>query len=88
MPTTIKLSHLDKVLFPNAGISKGDLIEHYRAVAGRMLPYLHDRPLAVERYPDGIGAESFFQQAAPSHTPSWIKQATVPKDDGEISHLL
>lgn len=88
MPTTIKLSHLDKELFPKAGVSKGDLIGHYRAVAGRMLPHLKDRPLAVERFPDGIAAESFFQQVAPSHTPSWIKQATVPEGDGEINHLL
>jgi bifunctional non-homologous end joining protein LigD len=88
MPTTIKLSHLDKELFPETGVTKGDLIEHYRAVADRMLPHLHDRPLAMSRYPDGIDAESFFQQAAPPHTPSWIRQATVPKGNGEISHLL
>ena len=86
--TEIKLSHLDKVLFPQDGVTKGDLIEHYRAVAGRMLPLLHDRPLALARYPDGMEGPSFFQQAAPAHTPSWIKTATVPKEDGEISHLL
>lgn len=88
MPATLKLSHLDKVLFPDQGITKGDLIGHYRSVAGRMLPAVRDRPLAVVRYPDGLGGPSFFQQAAPPHTPSWIKQATVPKDGGEIRHLL
>jgi len=86
--TRVALSHLDKVLFPEDGITKGDLIEHYRAVAGRMLPHLRDRPLAVARYPDGIEAPSFFQQAAPAHTPSWIGQVTVPKEEGRIAHLL
>ena len=63
MPTTVTLSHLDEELFPKTGITKGDLIEHYRAVAERMLPHLQDRPLAVQRYPDGIDGESFFEQA-------------------------
>lgn len=88
MPTGIKLSHLDKIFFPEAGITKGDLVEHYRAVAGRMLPHLAERPLAVARYPDGIEGSSFFQQAAPAHTPSWVATATVPKEDGEITHLV
>jgi bifunctional non-homologous end joining protein LigD len=88
VPATVKLSHLDKVLFPRTGITKGDLVGHYRAVAGRMLPQLHDRPLALARYPDGIDGESFFQQAAPPHTPSWVRQTTVPKGDGEISHVV
>jgi bifunctional non-homologous end joining protein LigD len=88
MPSAIKLSHLDKVLFPEPGITKGDLIEHYRSVASRMLPHVHDRPMAVVRYPDGIDAASFFQQNAPAHTPSWIKRVTVPKEGGEITHLV
>lgn len=86
--TEVKLSHLDKVFFPDAQITKGELVEHYRAVAGRMLPYLRDRPLAVARYPDGIDAFSFFQQAAPKHTPSWVKTVTVPKEKGEITHVV
>lgn len=88
MPTAVKLSHLDKVLFPEAGITKGELIEHYRRVAERMLPQVKDRPMAVARYPDGLDAASFFQQAAPAHTPSWVKRVTVPKEDGEITHLV
>ena len=91
MPATVeqvKLSHLDKVLFPEPGITKGELIDYYRSVAGRMLPQLHDRPLALARYPNGIEAGSFFQQSAPPHTPSWVKRVTVPKEDGEITHVL
>jgi len=86
--TKVELTHPDKVLFPEDGITKGELVEYYRAVADRMLPHLHDRPLAFARYPNGIDAASFFQQAAPAHAPSWIKQVTVPKEDGEITHLL
>jgi bifunctional non-homologous end joining protein LigD len=91
MPTqtrAVTLSHPDKVLFPDDGITKRDLARHYRAVAGRMLPALRDRPLAVARYPEGIGRGSFFQQAAPAHAPSWIGRATVAKEGGEITHLL
>jgi len=88
--SAIKFSHLDKVLFPEDAITKGELIDYYRAVAERMLPHLRDRPLAVERYPNGIDKPSFFQQAAPDHLPSWIKQITVPKENGagEIAHIL
>jgi bifunctional non-homologous end joining protein LigD len=88
MPTTIQLSHLDKILFPEPGITKGDLIEHYRSAASRLLPHVHDRPMAFARYPDGIEAASFFQQAAPAHTPSWVERVTVPKEGGEITHLV
>ena len=88
MPTAVKLSHLDKVLFPETGITKGELVEHYRSVAARMVPLVKDRPMAVVRYPNGVDAASFFQQAAPAYTPSWIKRVTVHKEGGEITHLL
>jgi bifunctional non-homologous end joining protein LigD len=84
----VKLSHLDKVMFPEEGLTKGDLIEHYRAVADRMLPQLRDRPLAAARYPDGLEGGSFFQQNAPAHTPSWVRTVTVRKEEGEISHIV
>jgi hypothetical protein len=64
MPTTLRLTHLDKMLFPECGVSEGDLIEHYRSVAAWMLPHVHDRPMAMTRYPDGIDKPSFMQQAA------------------------
>lgn len=88
MSATIKLSHLDKVLFPEERLTKGDLVEHYRAVAARMLPQLSGRPLAMARYPGGVEKASFFQQSAPAHTPAWVKRVTVPKEGGEITHLL
>ena len=90
MATTLKLSHLDKCLFPECEVTKGDLVEHYRRVAPRALPYLRDRPAAVVRYPDGIDGVSLFQQAVPADAPSWIGRVTVPEAGQEalITHLL
>jgi bifunctional non-homologous end joining protein LigD len=69
----LKLSNLDKVFFPNEGITKGDLIEYYRAVAPVLVPHLKDRPFTMVRWPDGIEAGRFFQKDAPSHMPEWIE---------------
>jgi bifunctional non-homologous end joining protein LigD len=68
----LKLSNLDKVFFPVEGITKGDLIEYYRAVAPVLVPHLKDRPFTMIRYPDGIEGGHFFQKDAPSHMPDWI----------------
>jgi len=68
----LKLSNLDKVFFPVEGITKGDLIEYYRAVAPVLVPHLKDRPFTMIRYPDGIEGKHFFQKDAPSHMPEWI----------------
>jgi bifunctional non-homologous end joining protein LigD len=87
---TVQLSRLDKVLFPDDGITKGELVDYQLAVADAMLPQLRDRPLAFARYPDGIGGESLFQQSAPRSFPDWVKRVTVSKQDGRgsISHAL
>ena len=68
----LKLSNLDKVFFPVEGITKGDLLEYYRAVAPALIPHLRDRPFTMVRWPDGIEAGRFFQKDAPSHMPEWI----------------
>jgi len=68
----LKLSNLDKVFFPVEGITKGDLLEYYRAVAPTLVPHLRDRPFTMVRWPDGIEAGRFFQKDAPSHMPEWI----------------
>src|SRR5436190_3172172 len=68
----LKLSNLDKVFFPVEGITKGDLLEYYRAVAPVLLPHLRDRPFTMVRWPDGIEAGRFFQKDAPTHMPEWI----------------
>ena len=68
----VKLSNLGKVFWPDEGITKGDLLEYYRAVAPVLLPHLRDRPFTMRRYPDGAFGKAFFQKDAPSHMPSWI----------------
>jgi bifunctional non-homologous end joining protein LigD len=68
----LKLSNLDKVFFPVEGITKGDLLEYYRAVAPLLLPHLKDRPFTMVRWPDGIERGRFFQKDAPTHMPEWI----------------
>jgi bifunctional non-homologous end joining protein LigD len=68
----IKFSNLDKVFFAKENITKGDLIEYYRAVAHVLLPHLRERPFTMRRYPDGAEGKAFFQKDAPSHMPDWI----------------
>jgi len=68
----VKLSNLDKVFWPDEGITKGDLIEYYRAVAPVLVPHLRNRPFTMRRYPDGAFGKAFFQKDAPSHMPDWI----------------
>ncbi|HEX5557333.1 MAG TPA: DNA ligase D [Gaiellales bacterium] len=74
----LELSNLDKVFWPGEGITKGDLIEYYRAVAEVAVPHLESRPFTMKRYPDGIAAKPFFQKNAPSHMPEWIPTAEFP----------
>jgi bifunctional non-homologous end joining protein LigD len=68
----LKLSNLDKVFYPDDGITKGDLLEYYRAVAPVLIPHLKDRPFTMKRYPNGITGDYFFQKDAPKHMPDWI----------------
>ncbi|HEV7133163.1 MAG TPA: DNA ligase D [Gaiellaceae bacterium] len=73
----VKLSNLDKVFFPAEGITKGDLLDYYRAVAPVLLPHLRDRPFTMRRYPDGAFGKAFFQKDAPKHMPDWIPRFRV-----------
>jgi bifunctional non-homologous end joining protein LigD len=70
----LKLSNLDKPFWPEEGITKGDLLAYYRAVAPAVLPHLKDRPFTMKRYPDGWQGSHFFQKDAPKHMPEWIKR--------------
>jgi bifunctional non-homologous end joining protein LigD len=84
----VEVTRTAKVLFPADGITKGDLIGYYRRIAPWMIPHLQDRPLAMERYPDGIDQPSFFHKAVPSYFPDWIKKVTVKKAGGTITHVV
>ncbi len=85
---TIEISNPDKVLYPRDGITKADVVEHYRRVATLMLPHLRGRPTALERYPDGIGSERIFQKNVPRHFPSWIARVTVRKEGGSLRQVV
>ena len=68
----LKLSNLDKVFFPESGLTKGDLLAYYRDVAPALVPHLKNRPFTMKRYPDGRDGKFFFQKDAPKHMPEWI----------------
>lgn len=88
-PHTVETSSEDKVLFPDAGLTKGDLIDYYRRVADRMLPYLEGRPATMKRYPDGIDADGFYQQKASDYFPDFVERVEVPKEDGgTVTHAV
>jgi bifunctional non-homologous end joining protein LigD len=78
-----QITRPEKILWPQDGYTKGDLIDYYRAIADWILPYLEDRPLVLDRYPDGIEGDSFFQKHAPHFTPEWIRTVTVHSGSGK-----
>lgn len=84
----IEISRPEKVLFPDDGITKGELIEYYARIAPWMLPHLHDRPLTLERYPNGINAKRFFQKEVSSYFPDWIQRVTMEKVGGRVTHVV
>jgi bifunctional non-homologous end joining protein LigD len=74
----LRLSNLDKLFWPDEGITKGDLLDYYRQVAPALVPHLRGRPFTMRRYPDGAFGKAFFQKDAPSHMPSWIRTFHAP----------
>jgi len=82
-PLKVAISRPEKVFWPEEGITKGDLIGYYRAVAPSLLPYLKDRPLVLDRYPDGYQGKSFFQKNAPAFAPEWVRTEPVFSGDEE-----
>jgi bifunctional non-homologous end joining protein LigD len=74
----LRLSNLDKVFWPDEGITKGDLLDYYRQVAPALVPHLRGRPFTMRRYPDGAFGKAFFQKDAPSHMPDWIRTFHAP----------
>lgn len=73
----VKFTNREKIYFPDLGYTKGDLIDYYAAVAETILPYLHDRPLHMFRFPDGVEGKSFYNHNAPDHTPDWVRTETI-----------
>jgi bifunctional non-homologous end joining protein LigD len=77
----LRLSNLDKVYWPDDGITKGDLLAYYWNVADLLLPHLQDRPLTMKRMPDGLAGEPFYEKQVPAHAPDWLPTAVVPTEE-------
>jgi bifunctional non-homologous end joining protein LigD len=78
----LTISNLDKVLFPETGFTKGQLIDYYGRVGPVILPHIADRPLTMKRYPDGVDQPFFYAKHVPRHAPSWVRTIDVPAADG------
>ena len=84
----LTITHADRTVFPDPNITKLDLARHYERVAPVMLPYVKDRPLALQAYPQGIEGKGFFLKSVPDYFPAWVKRVTLPKKGGTITHAL
>ncbi len=86
--TEIAISHPEKVMFPESGITKGDLASYYRLVAPVMLPHMAGRPVTMERFHRGIGEKGFFQKNLGPAAPAWLERVAVPKSDGVVNYAV
>ncbi|MFG2711754.1 non-homologous end-joining DNA ligase [Streptomyces goshikiensis] len=77
----ISLSNLDKVLYPETGFTKGEVLHYYATVAGSLLAHIHNRPVSFLRYPDGPDGQLFFTKNPPPGTPAWVPTTPVPRSD-------
>jgi bifunctional non-homologous end joining protein LigD len=82
------ITHPEKVLFPDDGITKGELAGYYEAIAPVMVPHIHARPVTMERYPAGIDRKGFWQKDVSKGFPEWLERIEVPKKDGTVHHPL
>lgn len=84
----IGVSRPEKLLFPEDGITKYELVKYYARIADVALPLWRDRPLSMQRYPDGIESDGFFQKDIPDYFPDWVERVTLPKGDGRLDYIL
>ena len=82
------ITHPEKVMFPDDGITKGDVAAYYELVAPAMLPHLTGRPVTLERFHGGIGAKGFFQKNVEKGAPEWLERVPVPKKDGVVNYAV
>ena len=78
----MNVSNLEKVLYPKAGFTKGQIIDYYIKVSPALLPHLKNRPITLKRYPEGVDGFFFYERRCPAHRPDWIKTAKAPKTEG------
>src|SRR6476469_3852517 len=86
---TLKLSNLDKVLYPETGFTKGEVIDYYARIAPVLLTHIGDRAMTLRRFPNGVEGQSFVEKRCPSHRPDWIGTALGPGDrSGDIGYCV
>ncbi len=84
----VTVTNGDRVVFPDAGITKGEVVEHYLRVAPLMLPHMRGRPVSMQRVQGTIEDSVFFQKNIGSHFPEWVRRVTVPKSGGTVTHVI
>jgi len=84
----LRLTNLDKVLYPVPGFTKGQVIDYYTRVAPFVLPHLQGRPLTLKRYPNGVEGKHFYEKQCPSHRPDWVRTAAIPVSRKTIDFCL
>jgi len=84
----LRLTNLDKVLYPVPGFTKGQVIDYYTRVAPYVLPHLLGRPLTLKRYPNGVDGGHFYEKQCPSHRPDWVRTAAIPVSRKTIDFCL
>jgi bifunctional non-homologous end joining protein LigD len=84
----VTITHPEKVLFPDDGITKGELADYYRMIASLMLPHIIGRPITMERFHRGIGEKGFYQKSVTKGYPAWLERVAVSKKDGTVYHPL
>jgi len=83
---TVKITHPERVMFPDDGYTKADLADYHHAVAGTLVPHLADRPIMLQRFPEGIGGKGFYQKEGGRGVPGWIRTVEVRKEGGTVRH--
>jgi bifunctional non-homologous end joining protein LigD len=83
----VRLTNLEKVFWPDSGITKGDLLQYYVEIAPALLPHLMHRAMVMKRYPHGIDGKFFFMKRAPDPRPDWIETCAIEHDSGSIIHF-
>jgi bifunctional non-homologous end joining protein LigD len=84
----VEITHPDKVLFPEDGVTKGELADYYERVSQWMLPHVKDRPLSLQRFPAGIAKRGFFHKDVPDYFPDWVGRVEVAKHGGTVTHAV
>jgi bifunctional non-homologous end joining protein LigD len=86
----LKLSNLDKVLYPEAGFTKGEVIDYYTRIAPALLPHLHQRALTLKRYPNGVDGQFFYEKNCPKHRPPWVDTLSVwsARNKADVNYCL